>query len=223
MEGWISLHRKIEGWEWYDDANTFRLFIHLLLKANHKPQKWRGVPVSRGQLVTSRQRLSEELKISQQSIRTSLTRLKSTSEITIKTTSKYTLITISNYCEYQPTNQRSNQQLTSDQPASNQQVTTNNNVNNDNNKTNMHSWLPEESWKGFKEMRYKLKKPMTERAENMLIRKLEGFRAKGHDVGSILDESTKRCWTDVYEPKTNAAPAKQKQQYTDDQLTGIWR
>lgn len=36
MEGWISLYRKILNWEWYSDANTFRLFIHLLLQANHE-------------------------------------------------------------------------------------------------------------------------------------------------------------------------------------------
>ena len=33
MSGWIKLHRKITEWEWYSDANTFRVFMHLLLTA----------------------------------------------------------------------------------------------------------------------------------------------------------------------------------------------
>ena len=33
MSGWIKIHRKITEWEWYDDVNTFRLFMHLILKS----------------------------------------------------------------------------------------------------------------------------------------------------------------------------------------------
>ena len=37
--GWISLYRKFTEWEWYTDANTMRVFLHLLLKANIYKQK----------------------------------------------------------------------------------------------------------------------------------------------------------------------------------------
>ena len=40
--GWISLHRKTLEWEWFDDHNTFRIFVTLLLIANHKDKKWKG-------------------------------------------------------------------------------------------------------------------------------------------------------------------------------------
>ena len=126
-EGWIKLHRKFMTWEWYADDHMVRLFVHLLLEANHKPQRWRGILIERGQLVTGRFKLSENTGISEQSIRTCLNRLKSTSEITIKSTSKYSIITICNYNKYnlatteinQQINQQSNQQLTSNQPATN--------------------------------------------------------------------------------------------------------
>jgi hypothetical protein len=39
MSGWIKIHRSILEWEWYEDTNTFRLFMHLILKANHKDRK----------------------------------------------------------------------------------------------------------------------------------------------------------------------------------------
>lgn len=134
MSGWIKLYRKITEWEWYTDSNIFRVFLHLLLNANHKPKRWRGIIIGRGQLITSRKLLSKQLKISEQSIRTSLIRLKSTNEIIIKTTNKFSLITICNYDSYQsfdfsinqqPTSQplKINQQNPINQPTTNQQIT----------------------------------------------------------------------------------------------------
>lgn len=143
QKGWVSLFRKLLNWEWYQDSHTVHLFIHLLLKANHADSQWQGNLIKRGQLITGRKSLSVETGITEQSVRTSLRRLKSTGEISEKSTSKFTIITLCNYDTYQlretEINQPANQQLTSDQPASNQQVTTNNNnnnVNNINNKTN---------------------------------------------------------------------------------------
>lgn len=138
MIGHIKLDRKILSWEWYSDANTFRVFVHLLLLASHKNTKWMGVDIHRGQLITGRLKLAATLHLSEQSIRTSLSRLKSTSEITIKTTTQYSIITICKYDTYQSfdnsinqqDNQQDNQQLTNEQPTSNQRVTTFNNVNN---------------------------------------------------------------------------------------------
>ena len=81
--GWIKLHRKLEKWEWYQDSKTFHLFIHLILQANHQPKKWRGIMIERGQFITGLHSLKSQTGISIQSTRTSLERLKSTSEITI--------------------------------------------------------------------------------------------------------------------------------------------
>lgn len=136
MEGWISLYRKFTEWEWYTDANTMRVFLHLLLKANHKDGNWQGKTIKRGQVVTGRKSLSNELKISEQAIRTSLNKLKITNEITIETTNKFSIITIEKYDVYQDNqkenNQQKDQQATNEQPTSNQQLTTNNNNNNNN-------------------------------------------------------------------------------------------
>lgn len=127
MQGWISLHRKMLEWEWYGDINTCRLFIHLLLKANHKDNNWRGQLIKKGQLVTGRKVLAEETGLTERQIRTSLTRLKSTNEVTIKTTNKYSVITLVKYNDYQVTNINNDQQ--NDQQSVTQ-TTTNNNDNN---------------------------------------------------------------------------------------------
>ncbi len=44
----ITLHRRIMQWEWYTDANTIRVFLHLILTANHKETRWRGELIKRG-------------------------------------------------------------------------------------------------------------------------------------------------------------------------------
>lgn len=118
-QGWIKIHRSILTWEWIDDPNTFCLWLHLLLKANYKDSVWHGVEVKRGSMIAGREELSKITGISTQSIRTSLNKLKSTSNITIKSTNKYSVISIKNYDQYQDNNQQDNQQLTSNQPATN--------------------------------------------------------------------------------------------------------
>mgnify|MGYP003474597533 CR=1 FL=1 len=126
-QGWITLHRSLLEWEWYDDVNTKCLWIHLLLKANHQKNVWHGVEVQRGEVITGRIELAKELDISEQSIRTSLTKLKSTNNITIKTTNKFSVISIQSYDDYQ----QINQQIPNNQPTTNQQLTTNKNDKND--------------------------------------------------------------------------------------------
>lgn len=121
MQGWISLHRKLLEWEWYSDTNTKCLFIHCLLKANHREKKWNGITVERGQFITGRDKLAQELHMSVRQVRTALDKLKSTNEITIKSTNKYSVITVVNYSEYQDratkSDQQNDQQATSKRPA----------------------------------------------------------------------------------------------------------
>lgn len=123
MEGWIKLHRSLLEWEWYDDVNTFRLFVHILLKANHKDRNYRGEKVKRGEFLTGRELLSKETGLSVRQIRTSLDKLKSTNELTIKSGSKGTVIQVVKYNEYQVTTS----ETTNERPTSDQRATTNKN------------------------------------------------------------------------------------------------
>jgi predicted RNA-binding protein with PIN domain len=132
-EGWIKLHRSLLEWEWYDDINTMRLFIHLILKANHKPKKYKGIEIKMGEIVTGLSILSKETSLSMQRIRTSLSRLKSTNEITIKTSSQGSIIQIVNYCKYQTTTNN----LTNEQQTTNKQLTTNKNEKNEKKERNI--------------------------------------------------------------------------------------
>ena len=121
--GWIKLHRSLLDWEWYDDVNVTRLFLHCLFKANHKDKKYRGSVVKRGTFLTGRDLLALETGLSVQQIRTSLTKLKSTNELTIKSSRQGTVIEVVNYDKFQDATNTP----TNEQPTSNQQVTSNKN------------------------------------------------------------------------------------------------
>jgi hypothetical protein len=143
-QGWIKLHRQITEWEWYTDGNTFRVFLHLIINANHKPKRYKGILIERGQILTGRKSLSVALDLTERQVRTALTKLKNSGEITQKTTSKTTksgsIITICNYDSYQERNEQSDQQndqqTTSKRPRSDQEATTNKNDKNNKNVNN---------------------------------------------------------------------------------------
>ena len=101
MNGFIVLHRKIIDWEWYTDVPTKTLFIHLLLYANHKETKWRGIAIPKGGLVTSLSTLSAQTGLSVKEVRTAIKKLEKTGEVERKSTNQNTLIIITNYELYQ--------------------------------------------------------------------------------------------------------------------------
>lgn len=67
--------------------------------------------------------------------------------------------------------------------------------------TALPAWVDKEAWQGFCDMRRAIKKPMTARAETLLLKALYGLKDKGHDPNAALDQSTFCNWQDVYEPK----------------------
>lgn len=120
MNGFIKIHRSLLDWEWWDDINTFRLFMTILLMANWKNKKWHGKNIKRGQLWTSLFTLSKKSGLTVQQTRTALEHLKSTNEITYKSTKCGTLITVVNYGVYQSAEEQSTH-LSTKQSTKNQQ------------------------------------------------------------------------------------------------------
>lgn len=99
--GYIKIDRKILEWEWYTDVNTFRVFIHMILKANWKDAKFQGVEVPRGSFVSSYSTIASETCLSLRSVRTAITHLTLTGEVTVKRHAKFSVFTVKNYCLYQ--------------------------------------------------------------------------------------------------------------------------
>ncbi len=81
-QGYIKLYRSLINWEWYTDSNTKSVFIHCLLKANYEDKKWQGIHIERGSFVTSIRTLAQELKLTNQNVRTSINKLKIVEKLT---------------------------------------------------------------------------------------------------------------------------------------------
>lgn len=139
MAGYIKLHRQIAEWEWYSDIKVTRVFIHCLLKANHKDKKWHGETIKKGSFITSYENLSIETGLTVQQVRTAINKLKSTGEITYQSTRRCSIISINNWNEYQADNTQNNKQITNEQQTNNKQITTTKNVKNDKNDKNINT------------------------------------------------------------------------------------
>ncbi len=120
MSGHIRIDRGILGWEWYQEINTFKLFIHLILRANWKEGRFQGVEIPRGSIACSYRKLAEETGLSVQNVRTAVKNLKKTGELTVSQHTKFSVFTVKNYDKYQT----ANTQPTHDQHASNTRLTT---------------------------------------------------------------------------------------------------
>ncbi len=127
MNGWIKIHRKFLDWQWFDKPEAVKLFVYLLLRANHKDGYWQGHEIKKGQFITSAQTISNDTKLSLQTIRTLLKKFELTNEIVVKSTNKFTMLTICKYECYQDENDTTNKQLTNKQQTTNKQLTTNKN------------------------------------------------------------------------------------------------
>lgn len=125
MDGnYIKISRTILEWEWYGDINTKVLFLHMLLKANWKDGNFKGTTVPRGSLVSSIKNLSYETSLSEREIRTAISHLKMTGEVTSKSYSKYTVFTVKNYDRYQSSDTQNDRQSTSKRHTNDIQTTT---------------------------------------------------------------------------------------------------
>lgn len=122
--GFIVLHRSFLEWEWYSNINTSRLFLHLLLLANHQDVEWQGMIIRRGELVTSVSKLSKETGLTDKQIRVALEHLKRTGEVATKGANKYTLINIVNWRKFQDFSSEKGEQK--GEQKGNQRATNNN-------------------------------------------------------------------------------------------------
>lgn len=130
--GFVKLKRNFLEWEWYQDSNTSRVMIHLLLKSNYTIKQWQGNTINPGEFITSTGNLSKELRLTVNEIRTCLKKLKKTNYISTVGTSKFTKIKITKssiYDEIIFTNNEQNHNPLTNQPnSSHNQITTTNKV-----------------------------------------------------------------------------------------------
>ena len=133
-EGWISIYRSLKKKSWYNKPDYLAMWIHLLLKANHKEQQimFAGgiINLKPGEFVTGRKVLSEETGINEAKVQRLLSYFETKEQqIEQRTDRQKRIITIKNWDIYQQSEQRVNNERT----TSEQRVNTDNNINNINN------------------------------------------------------------------------------------------
>jgi hypothetical protein len=145
QSGFVKLFRSLVDWEWYDDVNTCKLFLHCLIKANYSTKKWQGHVIRPGEFITSLGRLAIETGLTVSKVRTAIDKLVSSEDLEVESTTQYTKVIIhseyfdfntnkgtSNHQDNKPNSTQdskpnSNQVTNEQQTNNNQLATTNNN------------------------------------------------------------------------------------------------
>lgn len=142
--GFVIIHRKIIDWEWYKNANTRAVFLHLIFTCNHEERKFMGEIIKPGERVASYATIAEELGLSIRNVRTAIKHLKMTNEVTSRTNHQYTVFTVINYGLYQAKRQAN--RPTSDKRLTDNRQTTDNNgtIINNNKQRNNNKVAPSE-------------------------------------------------------------------------------
>lgn len=91
---YIKVFHQMLEWGWYSDTNTFRVFMHILLRANYKPSEYLGQKIDAGECVFGYNAWSEELGLSVRELRTAISHLKATNEIRVRATNRFSVITV---------------------------------------------------------------------------------------------------------------------------------
>ena len=196
-KGWICLHRCIQDhWIW-QDANRFKWWIDLLLRANNKDAKvlidGSLMECKRGQFITSLGKLAEEWMVSRNTVRRFLDALESDTMIVRKSTHKLTQITICNYDSYQDVRTSDD---TTDGQVTIQQTDTNNNIDN----TSTSRSISNSNREGGKKSQAKFIPPTLEeviahcKEKGFVKVNPERFFHHYNSVGWMVNKNKMKCW-----------------------------
>jgi DNA-binding transcriptional MerR regulator len=189
MSGWIKIHRKFLDWEWFNKSEAVHLFLYMLIKANHKDNKWQGNDLKRGQFISSLGNISSATGITIQQIRTILKKLEKTNEIVVKSTSQFTIVTICKYECYQDENEDTNKPITNNQQTTNKQSTTNKNEKKEKNEKEviLDSWI---------EYRKSAKKTLTQQSIKSILVKMENYT--NEQCKFVINKSIEQGWQGLF-------------------------
>lgn len=127
-DGWVKVYRKMQDKGFYKNSKYVHLWVHLLLKANHKPREvmWnrKTFMLQPGQFITGRKKLGVDTRISETSIERILSFLENGHQIGQQKTNKYRLITILKWERYQEDGQQNGQQADNKRTTNGQQADT---------------------------------------------------------------------------------------------------
>jgi DNA-binding transcriptional regulator YhcF (GntR family) len=204
VEGWIKLYRKLIENPIFLKPELLQLFIYCLLKANHEAQKiifnGQEIEIKPGQFITGRNIMAADLKQNPITTYKRLKILENLQILNIKSNNKFSVVTVVNYGLYQSEEIKRNTKRNNKGTTREQQGNTNKNDKNDKNdkKYKIIRSPIEIAIDDFKEFRKKIKKPMTDRAVELLIDKLNKLASDDETKIAILNQSIVNGWQGIF-------------------------
>ena len=206
--GWVKLHRKmLDNPIIMKDADYLAVWMYLLLNATHSeyPALFKGekIMLQPGQLITGRKSIAGALKVNESKVTRILKAFKNEQQIEQQTSNKNRLITVVNWDKYQLCDQQTEQQVNNNRTTSEQQPNTNKNdknIKNGKNEINTYSdnATLNKSILEFMAYRKSIKKPMTDNAVKLMLRKLNKMGSDVNEQVEILNQSIVNGWTGIF-------------------------
>lgn len=220
--GFILVHRKLLHSSFYQRSHYVHLWLHLLLKANHKGTKiiWNNTEIilEPGQFITGRKKLSSETGINENTIQFILSFFEKNNMIQQRNNRQNRIVSIVSWREFQNLNNELTtkyQRVTNDLTTAQQRNNTDNNDNNDNNENNENnetikaserkknldfSFVSEKVKNEFLEFIFtKKKQPKTQNEVEAIYQHLEQLSNNNlPGAREILKQSIRNQWQDLY-------------------------
>lgn len=220
MTSWVKVSRKLLTSAIASKPDYLAVWMHLMLSASYKAGEvlvgHQIIKLEAGDLVFGRLKFSQQIGVSEHTLRMALKTLEKLQQITIKSHSKFSVISITNWQKYQVDSPAEHQQSTSNQPAThhNKEVQEIQEVDQKPPHTpkgkrlkadvvefELPGWIDREAWEGFAAMRKSIKKPMTQRTMDLAVKALAKLAEMGHAPAAVLNQSTLHSWVGLFEVK----------------------
>lgn len=215
MDGnYIKVSRGILDWEWWSDINTTRVFLYMLIKANWKDGKFKGIDIPRGSFVASIASIAQGTSLTQDEVRTAIKHLISSQTITKQSTNKYTVFSVLNYELYQDVSQADTKQIPIYSQAIPNDRRKKEGKKGNKEKNTKKEFFPDngildQAFSDYVDMRKQIRAPMTDRAIEMAIKKLTVLSGGDPDVAvKIMEQSIMNSWKGLFPLNDHKPPAK---------------
>lgn len=211
MENWIKLHRQILDSEVFASQKMLKIWVWCLCKANYKTnfvpiKKGKGemtVKIKRGEFLFGRFKAEEELFIDGSTIYKIMKKLEQLGNILIKSSNHYSIVTICNYNQYQNIKEvevTAKEQLIDSKVTAKSQLS-NTTKNEENDKTVKNDKKISDFdllFTEFIKMRIKIKKPLTEKAKELILNRLNKLADNENEKTLILEKSIENSWQGIF-------------------------
>ena len=213
--GWIKLHRKIKKNNlWLKKPSTWtKIFIYILTEVNHE--------TGEGFFNFTQDRKNIGCDITPDIIKKCIATLRQMKILSTTRSTRGMVVKVLNYASYQtvPSKTSTSPSTTEAREKHDRSTTINKKVRSKEDK-NIYigfSFLEDNkfnsTYKDFLEMRKKMRKPLTNRAEQIILNKLHAQDIK--TATQMLEDSIEHNWLSVYFPKEGPKPEDPLKYYND--------